>query len=359
MNRWIVILSVLVLCSCSHKPASSQALRGDQRALTDMAGRTVIVPRKITRVLGMGPVGTIFVYTLSPELLVGWNHQLEPAELTFIQEPYRHLPEIGGWYGKNNTGNLEEIVKAHPDVLISMGDPQGIAVADRVQHQIHIPVFFLSGDLKKLPDAYLKAGELLGNSARAAELATECRNTLQEIETRVSTVPLEKRRRVYYAEEPTGMETEPSTSIHSEALEFAGAANVAAVPGQQGYGHTPVSMEQILAWDPEVVISGYEHSGAPGEFYRAVWTNSVWRHVRAVTNHQVFEVPQYPFGWIDRPPSVNRIVGIRWIANLLYPNLFHDDMRAATRQFYARFYRWQLSDAELDKILATATRESP
>jgi iron complex transport system substrate-binding protein len=319
-----------------------------------MAGRTVIVPRKITRVLGMSPVGTIFVYTLSPELLAGWNHQLEPAELAFIQEPYRHLPVLGGWYGKNNTGNLEEIVKAHPDVLISMGDPQGIAVADRVQQQIHIPV---SGDLKKLPDAYLKAGELLGNSARAAELASECRNTLREIETKVSTVPLEKRRRVYYAEGPTGMETEPSTSIHSEALEFAGAANVAAVPGRQGYGHTPVSMEQILAWDPEVVISGYEHSGAPGEFYRSIWTNSVWRHVRAVTNRQVYKVPQYPFGWIDRPPSVNRIIGIRWIANLLYPNLFHDDMRTATRRFYAQFYRWQLSDKELDEILATATRE--
>ena len=83
----------------------------------------------------------------------------------------------------------------------------------------------------------------------------------------------------------------------------------------------------------------------------------VWGHVRAVKNHQVYEVPQYPFGWIDRPPSVNRIIGVRWIAHLLYPDLFHDDMRAATRQFYAKFYRWQLSDAELDKLLATATRE--
>jgi len=353
-KRLVSLTVLLLLCSCSRKPASGPAFRGDQRALTDMAGRTVVVPRKITRVLGMSPVGTVLIYTLSPELLAGWNYQLGPEELAFIQEPYRHLPVLGGWYGKNNTGNLEEIVKAHPDVLISMGDPQGIAVADRVQQQIHIPVFFLSGDLKKLPDAYLKAGELLGNP----ELATECRNTLQEIETKVSTIPLAKRRRVYYAEGPTGMETEPGTSIHSEALVFAGAANVATVPGQQGYGHTPVSMEQVLAWDPEVVISGYDHAGTPGEFYRSVWTNAGWRHVRAVKNHQVYEVPQYPFGWIDRPPSVNRIIGIRWIANLLYPDLFHDDMRSATRQFYARFYRWQLSDAELDRILATAARES-
>jgi len=219
----LVLLTVLLLCGCSCKPASGPALRGDQRALTDMAGRAVAVPRTITHVMGMSPVATVMIYTLSPELLAGWNNQPNPAELAFIHKPYRHLPVLGGWYGKNNTGNLEEIVKAHPDVLISMGDPQGIAVADRVQQQIHIPVFFLSGDLKKLPDAYLKAAELLGNPARAAELATECRGTLQEIETKINAIPLAKRRRVYYAEGPTGMETEPSTSIHSEAVQFAGA----------------------------------------------------------------------------------------------------------------------------------------
>jgi iron complex transport system substrate-binding protein len=56
---------------------------------------------------------------------------------------------------------------------------------------------------------------------------------------------------------------------------------------------------------------------------------------------------------------VFRLIGIRWVANLLYPNLFHDDMRAVTRQFYAEFYHWQLSDAELDHILASATPRTP
>jgi iron complex transport system substrate-binding protein len=122
--RWMVILAVLlVLLGCSRKPASSPALHGDQRILTDMAGRTVVVPGKITRVMGMSPVSTVLVYTLSPELLAGWNNLPDPEKHAYIQEPYRHLPALCGWYGKNNSGNLEEIVKAHPDVLISMGDP--------------------------------------------------------------------------------------------------------------------------------------------------------------------------------------------------------------------------------------------
>jgi len=349
----VVLLSLVLLL---RLPASGQGVRSDQRIMTDMAGRTVTVPKKITRVLGMSPVGTILVYTLSPELLAGWNYQPDPGELAFYKEPYNHLPVLGGWFGKNNTGNLEEIVKAHPDVLISMGDAMGTAVAERVQQQTHIPVFVLSGELKKLPETYLKAAELLGNQARAAVLAAECRNTLDEIERKIDAIPPEKRRRVYYAEGPTGLETEPGASVHSEALLFAGAQNVAAVPNQQGYGHTPVSMEQVLLWNPEIIISGYDHTSSPGEFYTKVWSDPVWKNVAAVRNRQVYEAPQYPFNWIDRPPSVNRIIGIKWLANLFYPDLFPYDMRKETRHFYETFYHVNLTDAQLNQILATAAR---
>jgi iron complex transport system substrate-binding protein len=322
-----------------------------------MAGRTVMVPAKIHKVLGMSPVATVLIYTLAPETLAGWNYQPDPDELAMIEEPYRNLPVLGGWFGKNITGNLEEIVKAHPDVLISMGDAMGAATAERVQEQTHIPVVVLDGALEKLPDAYSKAAELLGHEQRAAQLAAECRKTLDEIASKVRAIPAEKRRRVYYAEGPTGLETEPANSIHSEALNFAGAANVAAVPNQQGYGHTPVSLEQILVWNPEVIISGYDHTSTPGEFYRKVWSDPAWSRTPAVRNRAVFETPQYPFNWIDRPPSVNRIVGLKWIANLLYPDLFRYDMREETRAFYRTFYRRDLSSAELDRILATATRK--
>jgi iron complex transport system substrate-binding protein len=356
MTRKCILLLALLfgLSFCSNQFAYAQALGTDQRAMTDMAGRTVIVPQKIHKVMGMSPVGTILIYTLSPELLAGWNVQLEPGELALIPEPYRSLPVLGGWYGKNNTGNLEVIIQAHPDLILSMGDALGTAIADRLQQQTHIPVFVLDGSLKKLPDTYIAAGELLGNPQRAQLLAAECRRTLDEISSKVATIPPEKRRRVYYAEGPTGLETEPGGSMHSEALIFAGAENVAAVPGQQGIGHTPVSMEQVLTWNPDVIVSGYDYISAPGEFYRKVWTDAAWKYVAAVRNGQVVEAPQYPFNWIDRPPSVNRVIGIKWIANLLYPEIFHYNIGEETRRFYATFYHIKLSDAQLNQVLITA-----
>ena len=358
-RKFILWLDVLFSLSfCLGQFACAQVVGSDQRALTDMAGRTVVVPKKIHSALGMSPVGTILIYTLSPELLAGWNVQPEPAELAFIPEPYKRLPVLGGWYGKNNTGNLEVIIQAHPDLILSMGDAMGTVIADRLQQQTHIPVFILDGSLEKLPDAYIRAGELLGNPQRAQLLAAECRRTLDEISSKVATIPPEKRRRVYYAEGPTGLETEPAGSMHSEALIFAGGVNVAVVPGQQGYGHTPVSMEQVLQWNPDVIVAGYDYVSAPGEFYRKVWADPAWKHVAAVGNGQVVETPQYPFNWIDRPPSVNRIIGIKWVAHLLYPDLFPYDMRTETRRFYATFYHSNLTDAQLNQLLSTATRKT-
>ena len=276
-KRIVSFVLLLVVAGCHRPSASGPAPREDQRVMTDMAGRTVIVPEKITRVLGMSPVGTVLVYTLSPELLAGWNYQPDPGELAFYKEPYNHLPVLGGWFGKNNTGNLEEIVKAHPDVLISMGDPMGIAVAERVQQQTHIPVLRISTAIcSKLPDAYRDAGDLLGNPERAAALADECRKTLDEIEAKINAIPAEKRRRIYYAEGPTGLETEPGNSVALRGADLCGRENVAAVPGQQGYGHTPVSMEQVCSGirRSDLRLRSYR---SPGEFYRNVWSNPVWK----------------------------------------------------------------------------------
>jgi len=244
-------------------------------------------------------------------------------------------------------------------VLISMDDAFAIALAERVQGQTNIPVIILDGRLERLPEAYEIAGKLLGNAPHAAELAAECRRTLNEIKQKVAGIPQDKRRRYYYAEGPKGLETESGGSMHVEALNFAGGVDVAAgIPGQTGYGRSPVSMEQVLRWNPEIVISARDHTTAASAFYKTVWTNSAWQLVAAVRNREVYEAPQYPFSWLDRPPSANRIIGIKWLANLFYPEIFRYDMRQETRRFYETFYHVQLSEAQMDELLSTAVKTS-
>ncbi|MCG8515880.1 MAG: hypothetical protein MI740_17275, partial [Halanaerobiales bacterium] len=66
--------------------------------------------------------------------------------------------------------------------------------------------------------------------------------------------------------------------------------------------------------------------------------------------------PCYPYNWLDMPPGVNRIIGILWMGNLLYPDYFPLEIREETRRFYELFYNKALTHEELDILLEGAVR---
>src|SRR6478735_3996041 len=76
------------------------------------------------------------------------------------------------------------------------------------------------------------------------------------------------------------------------------------------------------------------------------------RPVAAVRTRRVHLSPKLPFGWVDFPPSVNRLIGLWWLAKILYPDLFPEDLRALTRDFYSRFYHVTPNDMQIDRVLA-------
>ena len=59
---------------------------------------------------------------------------------------------------------------------------------------------------------------------------------------------------------------------------------------------------------------------------------------------------------IDRPPSINRLLGLRWLAKVLYPDIDTGDMRAITREYYRLFYHVELDEALLAPLLAGTSR---
>ncbi len=93
-----------------------------------------------------------------------------------------------------------------------------------------------------------------------------------------------------------------------------------------------VSIEQVLLWNPDVIITIDQN------FAANVRADPAWASVAAVRDGRVHLSPKLPFGWIDFPPSVNRLIGLWWLARILYPDVFPEDLRALTRDFYRRFY---------------------
>jgi iron complex transport system substrate-binding protein len=212
-----------------------------------------------------------------------------------------------------------------------------------VQQQTGIPYALLDGRLAVTEESYRQLGRLVQREARAGELADYVARTKKTILERIARVPLEQRPRVYYARGPRGLETGLAGSINVETIEFLGARNVAS--SARG-GLANVSLEQVLLWNPEVIIT------IDRDFAAAVTSDPSWRSITAVRQGRVHLSPKLPFGWVDFPPSVNRIVGLWWLAKMLYPDHFHEDLGPITRDFYARFYHVNLTDEQIERVLA-------
>ena len=115
-------------------------------------------------------------------------------------------------------------------------------------------------------------------------------------------------------------------------------------------------MEQVISWDPEYIIAwtdnGYDDSGS----YSKILSDSQWSVIQAVKDKHVYETPAVPQNWFDRPPSVNTIIGIKWVQNLLYPDYADYDIKKEAKEFYKMFYHYELSDSEVDELLARSLR---
>jgi len=223
------------------------------------------------------------------------------------------------------------------------------SLADRTQQQIGVPYLLFDGSLSAIPAVYARVGELLGAGDRGRELGRYAERLLAETDRRVARVPTAQRPRVYYARGPKGLETAARGSINVESLERLGARNVAGMPG----GLAVVSPEQVLGWDPEIVIA------IDPTFVASVRADPLWKNVRAVRDGRVYLVPQAPFPWVDFPPSVNRLIGLKWLGRIFYPEQFPEDLRQETRAFYTLFYHQAPTEAQLDTLLAGVERPRP
>ena len=312
---------------------------------TDDGGRTVTIPEKIERVFAAGPPASILLYTFAPELSLGWTRRPSPEECTFLGTGACDKPDIGRLTGRGNTTNLETLLKLKPDLIVDVGtiNDTYISLANRIQTQTGIPYALLDGRFSAVAASYRKLGELTHRESQAETFAKYADSTIATIKSRIDKIAQDKRPRVYYARGPHGLETGLRGSINVETIEFLGAQNVA---GERKGGMATVSIEQVLAWNPDVIVT------IEPAFAAAIRSDAVWAPIKAVKAARVYLSPRLPFGWVDFPPSVNRLIGLWWLAKALYPDQFPEDLRPLTRQFYKQFYHIDLTDAQLSQVLA-------
>lgn len=321
--------------------------KGEARQIVDMTGRTVTVPDKIEKIYGTSPPATNLIYGVDPGRIVGLNFGVNEAEKKFIDQRLLSLPVVGGWFGQGHTPNMESLLVVRPDVILVWQYKNGMRNVDveAAMRPLNASIVFVVLDnLTDYPAVFRFMGYLLGEEARTNLLAAYAEKTIADMERLRSIIPEKERVRVYYAENPDGLSTECATSIHAALIPLCGGVNVHLGVAQDGYGMEKVSMEQVLVYDPDVVLT---HDGG---FYARLFEDKRWQGIRAVQDNRVYLIPRLPMNWFDRPPSFMRLLGARWLAHRLYPQEYPLDVREETRRFYALFLNHELEPADLEAL---------
>ena len=336
--------------------AGDAFFRGE-RTIVDHAGRIVTIPTPETleRIYYMSALAQIWVYSLAPELQGGTGFQYTPQELQFLLPGSDELIYMGSLSGGGEI-DREMLMAQDIQLVFSIsGVPlssSDISDAESLQEATGIPVVLVDGSFDKIIEGYRFVGDIMGVKERAEDLAVFLDKIYQDVTKAVAGVKDEERKTLYYAEGPFGLATEPDVSQHALTFEIAKANNVAAVELTAGIGMTNVSLESVIAWDPEVIVAWDDViRGGADEIIR---TNPDWGTIRAVRDGRVYTMPNAPFAWCDRPPGVNRFLGIQWVANMLYPDLYDVDMVEETKKFYSKMYWIDITDDQARELLGNS-----
>lgn len=323
----------------------------ETREITDMAGRKVTVPtaENIESVFSAGPVAAIFLYMVAPDKLLGWNYELNDVEKSIILDKYQDLPN----FGMGDAVNYEAVIAANPTIAINSGKINDTMVSDcdALSESLGIPVVAVDNELNNSAEAFRFMGELLGVEDHAEELAQYAEQVFTDINA-LSDIPEEKKVSVYFGNGEDSLETAPRGSQHAQILDVINAVNVADLELGDG-SRVQISAEQLLAWDPDViVVNGEPKADKSGNSAAEdILSNPDYASLKAVQDQKVYGTPNAPFSWVDRPAGPNRLIGMRWFSALIYPEYIKCDINEEIHKFFDLFYHVDLSDEQLENVL--------
>ena len=323
----------------------------ETREITDMAGRKVTVPavENIESVFSAGPVAAIFLYMVAPDKLLGWNYELNDVEKSIILDKYQDLPN----FGMGDAVNYEAVIAANPTIAINSGKINDAMVSDcdALSESLGIPVVAVDNELNNSAEAFRFMGELLGVEDHAEELAQYAEQVFTDINA-LSDIPEEKKVSVYFGNGEDSLETAPRGSQHAQILDAINAVNVADLELGDG-SRVQISAEQLLAWDPDVIVVNGEPKADKSGSSAAedILSNPDYASLKAVQDQKVYGTPNAPFSWVDRPAGPNRLIGMRWFSALIYPEYIKCDINEEIHKFFDLFYHVDLSDEQLENVL--------
>jgi iron complex transport system substrate-binding protein len=296
--------------------------------ITDSTGRVVQVPDHVAHVLPAGPPAAILLEAIAPDLMAGWPGPLSKEAAALLPDAANH-PRIPRVTSREDVSDKIKALK--PDLIVDYGEvtPRYFDLAEATQQKTGIPTLLFTGDLDQIPTVIRKVGAILHREPRAETLATYFEALLALPETEGA------HPKVLYASGADGLTvTVPDTDVTAV---FKRLGWKVLAPDGPGPTFRQSSIEAIRALDPDILI--FSDPAMP----ETIKHNEALQTVRAVREGHVQFAPSLPFGWVEEPPSINRLLGLAWLGG-------HEPAPLAAT-FNAVVYGRALTPSQLDAVL--------
>jgi len=349
MRRYGPILLILELILLSLMTGCTKAAPGGAPAdevpapsgvtIVDALGRSVSWDSPPQRIVIAGKSNfflndAVYVFPSAPERVVA----LTKARQTTA--PFLALldPDYADKLILSPESTAEEIATTQPDVVLLkrfMRESVGEAL-----ETLGIPVVYL--DLET-PEQYQRdlavLGRIFGDPDRAQSVWASYESRMSRIQETLTDLDGSESPTVlviqYNAKGgEVAFEVPPESWIQTQMVTLAG-GHAVWTEGSQG-GWTVVNLEQIAAWNPEVilVISYFEPVDT---VVATLKSDATWQGLTAVAQGRIFGFPGDHYSWDQ--PDTRWILGLVWMARTLHPDRFPDlDMGDEINDFYTRLY---------------------
>jgi len=347
----VAVLGSAVACAGVPVPpqpqsAATQGATPESITIVDGRGKTITLEQPAERAVTIPIPSAAILMAMdgTAKHLVG----MHPLSMAAVQEGIlqRIYPEAvtiaTDFIQSGFSPNVESLLTLDPDVVFQWAD-MGDDLLDPMENAGLKVIGIKYGDQEGLENLMRTKGRVLGKPDKAARIIEYHHTVRDNIAQAVTAIPDDQKPGVLYFLRYVEQLRVAGTGTYNDFyINLAGGKNVAA--GRTS-GFYDVSPEQILAWDPEIILVGGFDSATPQDVYN----NPLFASVSAVVNRRVYKVPLGSYRW--DPPSHESPLMWMWLADLLHPDVFDYELRAEMKDFYQWGYSYDLTQADIDGIL--------
>jgi iron complex transport system substrate-binding protein len=274
--------------------------------VTDMLGREVTIDAAPESVAALSPTTVEFVYAVGGTSLTRSSSVQYPEEAASAED-----------VGSSYQPNLEIIASVNPDLIVadSMLQPQLLEDLEA----LGVPVVYAGVAVwEDVATGLQLIGEVLDKSDQAGQAVAELDATKDDI---TSKLPADAATVLILNGTPDDFYAAKPESYAGNLVETLGSTNVAAGAPDVGQfpGYTQLSLESIVAAEPDVVLA--ITAGPPGgqTITEALSTDAAWATVPAVQNGRVSEISAELFLQAPGPRAGEALLEL---ATLIYPDIY-------------------------------------